>query len=85
MDRVMGWERRVSLAVVLAQGNRSDLARKQLQRCIADLNAARLRALSTGSLYRLQVLCKALDLPITDPALRELARQLLPAELRRRV
>ncbi len=84
-DRTLPWDRRVSLAVVLAQGNRSDLAQEQLRRCLEKVDAARVRSLTTGSLFRLQVLGKAYGLPIADPAVRDLARKLLPAELRERI
>ena len=85
LDRSLPWDRRVSLAIVLALGQRNDLAREQIRRCIEKLDEDRLRSLSTGSLYRLQVLAKAFELPITDPALRERAAGLLPAELRGRL
>jgi len=85
LDRSLPWDRRVSLAIVLALGQRNDLAREQIRRCIEKLDEDRLRSLSTGSLYRLQVLAKAFELPITDPVLRESALGLLPAELRARL
>src|SRR5699024_4399128 len=70
LDRVLPWDRRVSLVVVLAQADRRDLAVVQLRRCIADANAERLRSLGAGSLYRLLVLSKALAVPMPG-ALRE--------------
>ncbi len=84
-DRYLAWDRRVSLAVVLARGNRMDLARGQTQRCLAELSEARLRSLTTDSLYHLLVLDKALGLEIADPKLRSLALDLLPAALRQRL
>ena len=84
LDRLLPWDRRVSLAVVLAQGGRNDAAKAQLQRCLAELDEARLRSLNAGALYRLLVLGKAYDLPIT-PAHRELALALLPAVARARL
>ena len=84
-DRTLAWDRRVSLAVVLAQGERNDLAREQVRRCLEKLDESRIRSLTTGSLFRLQVLSKAYGLEISDPTLRELARKLLPAELRGRL
>lgn len=84
-DRVMPWDRRVSLAVVLARGKQVDLAREQVRRCLAEVDEAKLRWLTTGSLYRLQVLCKAFDLAIADQRLRELALDLLPGDLRGRL
>jgi hypothetical protein len=85
LDRTLPWDRRVSLAIVLALGQHNELAREQLRRCIEKLDEGRLRSLTTGSLYRLQVLAKAFDLPIGDPVLRERAARLLPAELRARL
>lgn len=83
-DRALPWDRRVSLAAVLAQGERAELAREQVRRCLAELDAARLRSLTTAALFRLQVLSRAFALEIPDPKLRALASQLLPAELRHR-
>lgn len=84
-DRVMLWDRRVSLAVVLARAKQGDLARQQMQRCLADLDEPKLRSLTTGSLYRLQVLKKAFGLEIADSQLRRLALDLLPADWRGRL
>jgi hypothetical protein len=81
-DRALPWDRRVNLAVVLAQGNRTDLATGQVRRCLAELDEARLRSLTTGSLYRLQVLGREFQMEIKDPRLRELALNLLPPEMR---
>jgi hypothetical protein len=84
-DRALPWDRRVGLAVVLAQGQQVDLARMEVMQCLADADDARLRALPTGSLYRLQEFSKAVGLGIADPRMRELALDLLPPELRRRI
>lgn len=84
-DRSLLWDRRASLAVVLARSKQTDLARVQVQRCLTDVDEAKLRSLNTGALYRLQVLAKAFGLKITDPLLRELARDLLPDDLRVRL
>ena len=72
----------MSLAIALAEGKRYDLAREQTKRCLAELDEAHVRSLTTVSLYRLQVMSKAFGLEITDPRLRTLSRRLLPAELR---
>jgi hypothetical protein len=80
-DRFLPWDRRVSLAIVLTQGGQIEPAREQLRRCLTELDEKRLRFLTTGSLYNLQLLSRALDLPIADPRLRKLAVELLPAEL----
>jgi hypothetical protein len=84
-DRALPWDRRVSLAVVLAKGERPDLARAQVRRCLDGIDETRIRSLTTEALFRLQVLAKAFQLEISDPKLRNLARQLLPAELRSRL
>lgn len=81
-DRFLPWDRRVSLAMVLALGKRVDLAREQVRRCLAELSEKRLRSLSTGSLYNLLVLSHSFGFAITDPKLRELALDLLPSDLR---
>jgi hypothetical protein len=85
LDRSLAWDRRVSLAVVLAQGGREDLAREQVRRCLEKLDASRLRSLTTASLYRLLVMSKTFGLELPDPKLRELAAKLLPVELRGRL
>ena len=84
-DRSLAWDRRVGLAVVLARSKEKDLARAQVKKCLDQVDEARLRSLSTGALYRLQVLGKAFDLSIADPPLKALARELVPAEMRARL
>ena len=84
-DRSLAWDRRVSLAVVLALGKKNDLAREQVRRCMAEINAERIRSLTTGSLYHLLVLAKGYDVELTDPKLRALSMKLLPSELRERL
>jgi hypothetical protein len=84
-DRVLPWDRRVSLAVVLARNQRADLAREQVRQCLAEADEAKLRSLSAGSLYRLQVLGKAYGLPMADQRLHRLALELLPPDLRQRL
>ena len=61
------------------------LAREQVRRCLAELNEKKLRSLTAGLLYNFQVLAHALELPIADPKLRQLAQELLPAELSSRL
>lgn len=85
LDRMIAWDRRVSLAVVLTWGGRAELAREQVRRCLTQINPDRIRSITTGSLYQLLVLAKAHDLAIEDPAQRALALRLLPAELRGRL
>jgi hypothetical protein len=84
-DRFLPWDRRVSLAVVLVRGERYDLAREQVHRSIVDANEARLRSLSAGSLYDLLVLAHSFGQDFSDPALRALALDLLPGDLRNRL
>jgi hypothetical protein len=83
-ERTLAWDRRVRLAVVLAQGKHLDRARAELRRCLAEADGAKLRSLTTGSLYHLQVLGKVLGMEIADPRLRQLALDLLPPDLRNR-
>ncbi|MEO6993475.1 MAG: hypothetical protein ABI273_07590, partial [Lacunisphaera sp.] len=84
-DRFLPWDRRVSLAIVLARANQIDPAREQLKRCLAEADGKKLRSLTTGSLYGLEVLAKAFGMGIPDPALNTLALSLLPQDLRDRL
>lgn len=78
----LAWNRRVSLAIVLAEGKQYEPAREQVERCLAELDEPLMRSLSSVNLYRLQVLAKAFKLEIAEPSLRILAGDLLPAEMR---
>ncbi len=84
-DRYLTWDRRVSLAIVLARAKRIEPAREQARRCLAELDAPKVRSLSTGSLYNLLALGRAFGLPVADPRLQALALDLLPADLRARL
>ncbi len=84
-DRNLQWDRRVSLAVVLARAKERDLALAQVQHCLKDIDEPKLRSLSTGELYRLQVLAKAFGLRFADPHLHQLALDLLPADMSNRL
>jgi hypothetical protein len=84
-DRYLPWDRRVSLAIVLAQAGRIEQSRDQVSRCFKDANEDRIRSLTTGSLFNLLVIGGALRLEIADPGLRETARDLLPEDLRSRL
>jgi hypothetical protein len=75
----------MSLAIALVQGGRADLARDQVERCLEQIDEARLRSLSTVSLFYLQRLGRAFDLRIVDPRLRALAIKLLPPDLRSQI
>lgn len=81
-DRGLSWDRRLSLAVVLARAKLNDLAAVQVRKCAADADEAGLRSLSTAALYRLEVLARAYGVGLTDPRLRQLALDLLPEEAR---
>ncbi len=84
-DRFLAWDRRVSLAVVLARAQKFGPSRDQVSRCVAEASEARLRSLSTGSLYDLLVLAQSFRVPFADPGLRDLALDLLPGDLRSRL
>lgn len=81
-EEALPWDRRVSLAIALAEGKYFELAKEQTNQCLSVIDEARVRSLTTVSLYRLQVLSKAFGLEIADPKLRALSRALLPAEMR---
>ncbi|AOS43563.1 hypothetical protein Verru16b_00610 [Lacunisphaera limnophila] len=81
-DRYLPWDRRVSLALVLARGNQLPLARVQAERCLAEISEDHLRTLPTNVLYQLLYLNRSFGLEIADPRLRALALELLPAKLR---
>jgi len=84
-EHELSWDRRVTLAVVLMQGQHPDLARREMEICLNLIDEPQLRSLSVGSLYRFQVLLRALKLEIQDPRLRTLALTLLPDGLRARL
>lgn len=77
-DKGLPWDRRVSLAIALAEDKRFDLARQQLKRCLSEMDEPRLRSLTTDSLYRLLQMSAAFRLPIDDQRLRDLITKLLP-------
>ncbi len=80
--QALAWDRRVSLAIVLAEGKRTDASREQVERCLTEMDEPLMRSLSPVALYRLQVLAKAFGLEIVEPTLRRLAPALLPPEMR---
>lgn len=81
-DRGLPLDRRVCLAVVLAQGRQADLARTQLQRCLEECDDAQCRSLSPLALFRLLQLSGTLGVEPPDPAWRALAVRQLPPGLR---
>jgi tetratricopeptide (TPR) repeat protein len=84
-EEALPWNRRVGLAIALAEGKRFDLAKEQTKQCLTLMDEAGVRSLTTLSLYRLQVLAKAFELEIADSNLRKLCRDLLPAEMREKL
>ena len=84
-DRKLLWDRRVSLAIILAQSQHLDEARSQLEKCLSSADASNLRSLSTATLYHMHVLSRALGLEIKDPSLHQLSLDLLPADVRSRL
>jgi hypothetical protein len=84
-DRRLSWDRRASLAVVLALGGQEDLARTQVQKCVRLLDEERVREMTTGSLFHLLYLAGHFGVEIPDAKARALAVSLLPAELRARL
>ncbi|HEX2860577.1 MAG TPA: hypothetical protein VHN79_03015 [Lacunisphaera sp.] len=81
-DEDLPWERRARLAVVLAQTRQPDLARAQIEFCLAEADLERLRSLGPVSLYRLLSVARAYRVKFTDPTLHEAALNLLPPEFR---
>jgi hypothetical protein len=81
-DEDLPWERRVSLAIVLAHAKRPDLVRTQLKFCLAEADRERLRALGPVTLYQFLTLAAANHVEFTDPALHQFALGLLPEEFR---
>ena len=78
------WDRRVSLALVLAQAKHADLALAQTQRCLDEMDEPALRSLTSLSLQRFLALLKTQGLAFGDAELERLANDLLPPELRAR-
>lgn len=81
-DEDLPWERRANLAIVLAQVKQADLARRQVEFCLAEADDERLRSLGPISLYRLLTLARAYRLEFAEPGLRDAALGLLPEEFR---
>ena len=84
-DRYLLWDRRVSLAIVLARADRIEPARAQVHRCLAELDDRKARSLTVGSLFNLLVLSHAFDDPMADPRLQARVLDLLPPDLRSRL
>ena len=84
-DRGLAWDRRVSLAIVLAQARQHDLAKNQLLLCVRDMDAERLRALTPSTLHRLLIIADKYDVKIEDRDLRNQTLGMLPRDLRERL
>jgi hypothetical protein len=84
-EHTLPWDRKIGLAVVLAQSQHLDQARAEIRRCLDEVDDAKLRSLPTGSLYHLQVLMGAFGMKIDNPSLQRLALDLLPTDLRNRL
>lgn len=80
----LAWDRRVSLAIALVDGDCLDQAREEMKRCLAEIDEAQVRSLTTLSLRRLLVMTRTFNLVIENPQVYLLAQQLLPPELRDR-
>jgi hypothetical protein len=79
-DRRLAWDRRVSLAVVLARAQKMDLARKQVERCLSEIDESRIRSLTTFALFHLEFLRTKFGLEVADPQLRTLISELSPPQ-----
>lgn len=71
-------DEQIHLAVVLAVGRRADLAQAQVRASVARLDEAALRQLSVGTLSDLLALSEALEVPLPDAHLRDVAERLMP-------
>ncbi len=81
-DRYLPWDRRVSVAIVLARARQPELARAQVQQCAAAFDEEKAGSLSTGSLYNLLGLARAFGVQIPNASAREWSLKLLPPEMR---
>jgi hypothetical protein len=79
-DEDLPWERRANLAVVLALTKHPDLARQQVDFCLAEADLERLRSLGPVSLFRLLALARSYRAEFADASLEAAALSLLPAE-----
>jgi hypothetical protein len=83
--RSLPFDRRVNLAVVLAQAKQSDLAQQQLRQAMQDVTESRLRELGTSGIVRLLALARLYDVKFPDERLHTLALELLPPAVRANV
>lgn len=77
------WDRRVQRAIVFALGRRNDLARREVEACLAAASREELHELTPLQAYRLHTIARRLRITLPDPELAELleqlARELSPA------
>ncbi|MFZ5495657.1 MAG: hypothetical protein ACOZE5_10030 [Verrucomicrobiota bacterium] len=83
--RALPWDRRVSLAVVLATAHKETEAREQLEHCLREATEERLRSLPTQALFQLLTLARRRGLEFPSAQLGALALELLPPEARGRL
>lgn len=83
-DEILPWERRVSLALSLAQARQMPLARPLLVFSLETADDDHLRSLTPGTLYRLLAVTDATHLAWPSDDLRRSALALLPPEWRER-
>ena len=76
----MPFDRRLSLAVVFARGQRMDLARQEFERCVAEVDETRLRFLTGYELFHFEFLRKSFGLELSNPGLRRLIDALLSGQ-----
>lgn len=74
----LAFDQQVHLGVVLAVGQRPELAQALLRRTVASADERTLRHLTLGTLNDLLTLTEVLEVPLPDPRLQQLARDLLP-------
>lgn len=82
-DFYLTWEFRVSMTLLLANTNRIEVMKKQLERVLEEADMNSVRWLSTVSLSRVLHLANALTMEFPDPELKEYAVSLLPAQLQK--
>ena len=78
-------DRRISIAALLYRTKHADLARDQMTACLEELDAATLRTLTPSAAVNLMVLSGSLEIPFPDEALKSLAVELIPPEVRERI
>ena len=84
-DRYLPWDRRVSVAIVLARAKHPELARLQVQQCAAAFDEEKAASLSAGSLYNLLGLARSFGVEIKNAPARAWSLQLLPLDMRNRL